>query len=134
MVQSRPKQSLSGTVKKLHGPFKNLKRINSNACIVDLLPDFGISLFVNIEDFVACKGPIFSSDKSLLSKPSPESTFERPSLPPLLQRKLNHRAEQIDGSINDQIVSTRDGGYQKFLVRWKELPDSANSWVNRVEL
>ena len=70
----------------------------------------------------------------MLNKPSPEPTFERPSLPPLSQRKSNHTTEQINKINNDQIVSTRDGGYQKFLVRWKELPDSANSWVNRVEL
>jgi len=40
MVQIRPKQYSSGTVKKLHGPFKILRRINSNAYIVDLSPDF----------------------------------------------------------------------------------------------
>jgi len=65
MVRIRPKQYPSGTVKKLHGPFKILRSINSNAYIVDFSPDFGISP-VNIEDLVACKGPIFSSDKSLV--------------------------------------------------------------------
>jgi len=68
-------------MKKLHRPFKILRRINSNAYIVDLSPDFGISLSVNIEDLVACKCPIFSPDKPLLNKSSPESTFERSSLP-----------------------------------------------------
>jgi len=36
MVRSRPKQYPSGIVKKLHGPFKILRRINSNGYIVDL--------------------------------------------------------------------------------------------------
>ena len=48
-------------MKKLHGPFKILRRINSNAYAIDPSPDFGISLSVNIEDLVACKGPIFFS-------------------------------------------------------------------------
>ena len=82
---------------------------------------------VNIEDLVACKGSIFSPDKLLFTKPFPEPVFERPSLPALLQRKPNHIVEQIDEIINDLIVSTRDGGYQKFIVRWKGLPDSTNS-------
>ena len=42
--------------------------------------------------------------------------------------------EQIDEIIDDQIVSTRYGGYQRFLVRWKGLPDSDNTWINREEL
>ena len=42
--------------------------------------------------------------------------------------------EQIDEIIDDQIVSTRDGGYHKFLVRWKGLPDSDNTWINREKL
>jgi len=39
MVHIRPKQYPSGTEKKLHEPFNFLRRINSNAYIVDLLPD-----------------------------------------------------------------------------------------------
>jgi len=68
----------------------------------------------------------------MLNEPSPERTFERPSLPPLPRRKPNHTTEQIDEIINDQIVSTRDGGYQRFLVCWKGLP--VNFWIDRVEL
>jgi len=113
---------------------KIFRKINSNAYIVDLSSDFGISPSVNIEDLVTYKGSIFSPDKLLLNKPSPEPTFERPSLPPLSQRKSNHTTEQINKIINDQIVSTRDGGYQKFLVRWKGLTASVSSWIDRVEL
>jgi len=61
MIRIRPKQYPFSTVKKLHGLVKILRRINSNAYIVILSPDFGISLSVNIEDLVACKGPIFFS-------------------------------------------------------------------------
>jgi len=71
---------------------------------------------VNIEDLVACKGLIFSPDKLMLNKLFPETTFERLSLPLLFQRIPNHTTEQIDEIISDQIVSTRDDGYQIFLI------------------
>jgi len=61
MIRICPELYLLGIVKKLHArsaePFKNLKKINFNAYVVDLLPDFGICLSFNIEDLIACKGP-----------------------------------------------------------------------------
>ena len=39
-------------------------------------------------------------------------------------------AEQIDEIIDDLIISTRDCGFHRFLVRWKALPDSDNTWIN----
>ena len=42
--------------------------------------------------------------------------------------------EQIDEIIDEQIVSIRDGGYHRFLIRWKELPDSDDTWINREKL
>jgi len=38
------------------GLFKILRKINSNAYVVDLPPDFGISPFFNTEDLIAYKG------------------------------------------------------------------------------
>ena len=64
MVRIRPERYPPGTVKKLHarsaGPFKILKKINSNAYVVDIPPDFDISPSFNVEDLIAFKGPIFS--------------------------------------------------------------------------
>ena len=52
MVRILPKRYPLGTVKKLlarsAGPFKILKKINSNAYVVDLPSDFGISSSFNI--------------------------------------------------------------------------------------
>jgi len=119
MVRIRSEQYPPGTVKKLHarsaGPFKILKKINSNAYIVDLPSDFGISPSFNIEDLIAYKEPNFSPDNPLLDKPSYEPISERPLLPPLPQIHLTHMAEQIDEIIDDQIVSNRDGGYHRFF-------------------
>ena len=111
-----------------------MKKINSNAYVVDLPSDFDTSLSFNIEDLIAYKRPKFFPDNPLLDEPSPEPSPERPLLPPLPQIHPTHMAEQIDEIIDDQIVSTRDGGYHRFLVRWKGLPDSDNTWINRKEL
>jgi len=63
MVRIRPERYPPGTVKKLHArsarPFKILKKIKSNAYVVDLPPDFSISLSFNIEDLIAYKRPNF---------------------------------------------------------------------------
>ena len=83
---------------------------------------------------VAYKGSNFPPDNTLLDEISPEPIPERPLLPPLLQIHPTHMAEQIDEIIDENIVSTRDDGYHRFLVRWKGLHDSDNTWINREEL
>ncbi|MGV8065641.1 chromo domain-containing protein, partial [Mycobacterium kansasii] len=36
--------------------------------------------------------------------------------------------------LDHQIVSTSDNGFQKFLVKWKSRPASANMWFAEEEL
>ena len=59
MIQIRPEWFPLGAVKKLIArsvdPFKILKKINLNAYVIDLPPDFGISSTFNISDLVAYK-------------------------------------------------------------------------------
>jgi len=81
MVQIRLERYPLGAVKKLHarsvGPFKILKKINSNAYVVDLSPDFGVSFSFNIEDMIAYKGLNFLPDNPLLDDPCHEPISER---------------------------------------------------------
>jgi len=51
-----------------------------------------------------------------LDEPSHKPISERPLLPSLLQIQPTHTADQIDEIIDDDIVSTRDGGYYEFFV------------------
>ncbi len=75
MIRIRPERFPSGTVKKLQarsaGPFKVLKRIGSNAYVIELPSDYGISSTFNIEDLVAYKGPTTIPDDPFTEPPLP---------------------------------------------------------------
>jgi len=54
MIKHRPERFPPGTMKKLHaqgaGPFKIIKKVGSNAYVLELPPDYGISSTFNISD------------------------------------------------------------------------------------
>ncbi|PKA66487.1 hypothetical protein AXF42_Ash003141 [Apostasia shenzhenica] len=133
MIRVRPKRFPSRVVKKLQahgaGPFKILKKLGSNTYVVDLPSDFGISTTFNISDLVAYKEPTaIPSDPFELSSP-----IEREPTPecPLSQTSAKKKIEQI---LDDQIISTRYRENQRYLVRWKGLSSSEDSWIIRNKL
>uniref|UniRef100_A0A7N2LQA1 Uncharacterized protein n=1 Tax=Quercus lobata TaxID=97700 RepID=A0A7N2LQA1_QUELO len=136
MIRIRPEWFPSGTVKKLQarsaGPFKVLKRMGPNAYVIDLPHDYGISSFFNIEDLVAYKSPTIIPDAPFdESLPNP---IDAPIPTPLPLNLPYAHKESIDTILDEQIVSTRDGGVHRFLVRWRGLPDSDCTWITRDEL
>ncbi|GFZ15774.1 P-loop containing nucleoside triphosphate hydrolases superfamily protein [Actinidia rufa] len=42
--------------------------------------------------------------------------------------------EHIDAILDEQIISTRDGGVQRFLVRWRNRPTSDDTWITNDDL
>ncbi|GFS32802.1 alpha/beta hydrolase family protein [Actinidia rufa] len=42
--------------------------------------------------------------------------------------------EHIDAILDEQIISTRDGGVQRFLVRWSGRPASNDTWITSDDL
>uniref|UniRef100_A0A2N9GME3 Reverse transcriptase n=1 Tax=Fagus sylvatica TaxID=28930 RepID=A0A2N9GME3_FAGSY len=72
----------------------------------------------------------------------PDTPFDDPlpdpidiPLPILAPLNLPYaRKEHIDAILDEQIVSTRDGGVQRFLVRWHGRPTSDCTWITRDEL
>ena len=63
MVRLRPERFPSGTSQKLQarsaGPFEVLSRVGSNAYVVDLPADWGISSTFNVEDLMRFKGSTY---------------------------------------------------------------------------
>ena len=82
MVRMRPERLPLGTMKKLHArstvPFQILKRINSNAYVVDLLSDFGISCTFNVEDLVLCRCTSDTPSGSFMDEPTQDILSESP--------------------------------------------------------
>jgi len=120
MVRMRRKQFTPGTVKKLHArsarPFKILKKINSNAYVVDLPPDFGISCTFNVEDLVLYRGTFDTSSDPFVDEPT-QNLFSESALLPPLPPKVPYAKENIDFILDDQIVYTRDEGTQRYLIK-----------------
>ena len=121
MIWIQPDQFLSETIKKLQarsaGPFKVLKRMGPNAFVIDLPHDYGISSFFNIEDLVAYKSPTTIPD-TLFDKFLPSPIDTPIPTPSPLNLPYAHK-ESIDAILDEQIVSTKDGGVHRFLVRWR---------------
>ncbi|GFY96391.1 hypothetical protein Acr_11g0006970 [Actinidia rufa] len=107
--------------KKLHskdaGPCKILKKISSNAHVLDLLDNVEISHVFNVEDVTLYPG---HDDNA------PDISVVR--LPPSLRLK-----EEIEDVIDHQLLSTNRGGYKKILIKWKGRPLSDWTWITDEE-
>ena len=97
----------------LNLPYAHKESIN--AYVIDLPYDYGISSSFNIEDLVAYKSPTVI----------PNTPFDEPLLDPInapiplpLNLPYAHK-ESNDAILDERIVSTRDGGSHRFLVRWQ---------------
>ena len=68
MIRLRPERFPPGTVRKLHargaGPFRVVKRVESNAYVLELPPELGISSTFNITDLVEYREPAVIPSKA----------------------------------------------------------------------
>ncbi|KAL3533198.1 hypothetical protein ACH5RR_006719 [Cinchona calisaya] len=118
MVRICPERYPKGIYKKLHsrsaGPFKILKKISSNAYILELPEDMGISNIFNIEGLTSYIQRLIDPRKNF------------PSTYYSLARELYDVPDH-------QLVSTRSGGYQKHLIHWKGHPRNNCTWITDAE-
>ncbi|GFZ19564.1 hypothetical protein Acr_28g0002690 [Actinidia rufa] len=140
MVRIRLEWYPSGTARKLcarsAGPFKVLKRIGPNAYVIDLPPDSGISSTFNIEDLIAFTGH-FDVPTDPFSEPTHEPSIDHPTTSDITLAPLPISPapkKHIDAILDEQIISTRDGGVQRFLVRWSGRPASDDTWITSDDL
>ena len=123
LIRVQPERFPPGMYHKLHarkiGPFKILKKLGSNAYLIDLPSDFQFSPIFNIEDLTAYQGCMSSQELQ-----------DSPSTVPQVQPA----PEIIDSILTHQFVSTRRGGYYKFLVKWASKPKSEAVWLQGSEV
>lgn len=123
LVRVRPKRFPHGTVKKLHArrtdPYRVLRRVGPNAYELNIPRDHGINPVFNVEDLTLYHESMMHPFPSV-DDPAP-STFAPgipiPPSPPLPPWRQSSDMPQIEYVIVDELVSTTDGGYQRFLVR-----------------
>jgi hypothetical protein len=112
LIHLRLERFTKGPLYKLHsrrraGPFQVIQKLGNNAYRIDLPSHLTFSPIFNVVDLTPYHGP--------------------PDISPTLPIALPYTAkprEEIEDILDDQIVSTRRGGYQKFLVKWKNRPPS----------
>ena len=105
--------------------------IGPNAYVIDLIPDSSISSTFNVENLISFKDTFVIPNNPFLEltydpriDPPTSSTLAPTPLP------ISHAPkEHVDAILDEQIVSTRDGGVQRFLVRWHGRFDSDNTWI-----
>ena len=134
MIKLRLERFPPGTMKKLHargaGPFKIIKKVGPNAYVLELPPEYGISSTFNISDLREYKGPAVIPSEPF----GPYTTFESettPECPPAIPPEQKDRVESI---LDDQVITTRNKGYQRYLVHWQGRPESEDSWITREDL
>ena len=114
-------------MKKLHarriGPYRFWRRFGSNTYELEIPRELGINPVFNIENLTLYRTPV---DYPVVIFDPPSSTFTSTQPftvhSPLPSRR--HHTEKIEENLKDEIVSTADGGYQRYLVHWRGRPES----------
>ena len=114
MVHIRPERISKTFSKKLYaramGPYSIIRKIRSNAYLLDLLNDMDISLVFNVEDLLPYRGT-FEPSTLPSSVSAGEACKGAPTMP-----SLQFSKETVDTIFDDEFVTFRDGGFRRFLV------------------
>ncbi|KAI9160042.1 hypothetical protein LWI28_004531 [Acer negundo] len=125
LIRLHPERFSPGSFTKLHarraGPFPILKKLGSNAYLIDLPVEYSFSPIFNIEDLTAYKGLDDHAQNAQMDS--------APRIPVTPSNR-----DSVDAIIDHQFVSTRRGGYYKFLVRWATKPISEAVWLQAPEI
>ena len=117
MARIRPERLPRIALKKLHaramGPYQILRKLGSNAYVLDLPDSLGICPIFNVEDLTLHRGtfepPCLPFGVSIGT--------QVPRLPPLPQSQTD-----IEVVVDDEFVSSSRGGFRRFLVQWSGRP------------
>ncbi|RVX03528.1 Transposon Ty3-G Gag-Pol polyprotein [Vitis vinifera] len=120
LIRLKPERFPPGSFNKLHArrarPFKVVKKLGPNAYVIELPADYGISHIFNIEDLTQFHGP---------EEPVPATSDLTTQQDAVIRVPKNTAPrDEIASILDHQFVTTRCGGYYKFLVKWKNRPQS----------
>ena len=104
-------------------PYSIICKLGSNAYLLDLPNDIDISLVFNIEDLLSYRGTFESS--TLSSSVSAGETNK--GAPTVLS--LQYYKEMVDIIIDKEFVTSKDGGFRHFLVKWQGRLDYDATWI-----
>ena len=100
------------------GPYSIIHKLRSNAYLLDLSNDMDINLVFNREDLLPYQGT-FEPSTLPSSVFAGEASKGAPTMPSLQCSK-----ETVDIILDDEFVSSKGGGFRRFLVKGHGRPDS----------
>ena len=109
-------------------PYSIIRKMESNAYLLDLLNDMDISHVFNVDDLLPYRGTFESSTLSY-SVFAGEASKCAPTM-----SSLQYSKETMDIILDDEFVTSRDGGFYHFLVKWYGRSDSNATWIQENDL
>ena len=113
MVRIRPERIPKTFSKKLYAramsPYSIIRKMGSNAYLLDLPNDMDISSIFNVEDLLPYRGT-FEPSTLPFSVSAGEASKGAPTMP-----SLQFSKETVDTILDDEFVSSRDVGFVVFL-------------------
>ena len=103
-----------------------IRKLGYNAYLLDLPNDVNISSVFNVEDLLPYRGT-FELSTLPFSVSAGEASKCAPTVP-----SLQYYKEMVDIILDDEFVTSRDGGFRRFLVKWHCHPDSEAIWNRRM--
>ena len=117
MVRIRPERILKTFSKKLYaramGPYSIIRKLGSNAYLLNLPNDMDINPIFNIEDLLPYRDTF---------EPSTVSAGETNKGAPIMP-SLQYSKEAVDITFDDEFVTSRDDGFRRFPVKWHGRPN-----------
>ena len=114
MVCIRPERIPKTFSKKLYaramGPYSIIRKLRSNAYLLELLNDMDINPVFNIEDLLPYRGT-FEPSTLPSSVSAGEASKGVPTMP-----SLQYYKETLNIILDDEFVTSRGGGFRSFLV------------------
>ena len=109
-------------------PYSIIRKLRSNAYLLDLPNDMDISPVFNVEDLLPYRGTFEPS--TLPSSVSAGETSKGTPTMPLLQ----HSKETVDITLDDEFATSRDDDFHHFLVKWHGRSDFDATWIQEDNL